>query len=174
MPDLRTELSETLRGRVCFVGVGNVDRGDDGFGVRLAQALEQAGIADVVVAETTPENWIERICARPVEQVVFLDVVQLGSEPGAAVFMNAAEIGKRFPQVSTHKLSLGLLANLIEVRGPQVWLLGVQPKNLSYDSGLSGAVQESLAALVMLLSEVCGTGAVSANVAGQAPALRGE
>ena len=39
MNDLRQQLNETLRGRVCIVGVGNVAGGDDGAGVRLAEGL---------------------------------------------------------------------------------------------------------------------------------------
>jgi hypothetical protein len=40
MPDLREQLRACLQGRVCLVGVGNADHGDDGFGVRLAESLE--------------------------------------------------------------------------------------------------------------------------------------
>ena len=36
MSDLRLQLERCFRGRVCVVGVGNVDWGDDGLGVRLA------------------------------------------------------------------------------------------------------------------------------------------
>jgi hydrogenase 3 maturation protease len=168
-PDLRTELREKLTGRLCIVGVGNIDRGDDGFGVRLAEALLESGVGEVVVAGTTPENWVERIGAGNFEQVLFLDVVQIGAEPGSAVFLNAAEIETRYPQVSTHKLSLGLLARLIAARGAKVWLLGVQPQSLRMtpavsppceggeNRALSEPVRQSLDVLKDVLVEVCGT-----------------
>jgi hypothetical protein len=40
MPDLREQLQQLLEGRVCLMGLGNVDYGDDGFGVRLAEELK--------------------------------------------------------------------------------------------------------------------------------------
>ena len=42
MPDLREQLQQLLQGRVCLMGLGNVDFGDDGFGVRLAEALARS------------------------------------------------------------------------------------------------------------------------------------
>ena len=35
--DLRGQLEQTLQGRVCLMGVGNTEYGDDAFGVRLAR-----------------------------------------------------------------------------------------------------------------------------------------
>jgi len=61
MGDLAKELRERLRGRVCLVGIGNPDLGDDGFGVRLAEVMRAAGHPDVVVAGTTPERWAARL-----------------------------------------------------------------------------------------------------------------
>ena len=38
------------------MGLGNIDCGDDGFGVRLAEELLEAGVPDVEVAGTAPED----------------------------------------------------------------------------------------------------------------------
>ena len=45
MADLGQQLRERLKGRVCVMGLGNVDLGDDGFGVRLAEALLRSGVS---------------------------------------------------------------------------------------------------------------------------------
>ena len=46
-------------GRRCAViGVGNRDRGDDGFGISMAGALIQAGWPDVFIAGTAPERTL--------------------------------------------------------------------------------------------------------------------
>jgi Ni,Fe-hydrogenase maturation factor len=42
MPDLRQQLEACFQGRVCLVGVGNPDLGDDGLGVRLAEEVAVA------------------------------------------------------------------------------------------------------------------------------------
>jgi hydrogenase maturation protease len=147
------ELRQKLTGRVCLVGIGNTDLGDDGLGVKLAEAVRTAGHADVVIAETTPESWI-RTASFGFDNVLLLDAVQLGAEPGGAVLLDASQIESRFPQVSTHKLSLGLLAKLLQSYGPRVWLLGVQPETLKQGAGLSAPVAKTVEALQKLLVEV--------------------
>jgi hypothetical protein len=55
MGKLHQQLKRLLAGRACFMGVGNVEYGDDGFGVRLAETLTDAGLPDVIIAGTAPE-----------------------------------------------------------------------------------------------------------------------
>jgi hydrogenase 3 maturation protease len=152
--DLRRELRKRLAGRVCLLGLGNEGLGDDGFGVRLAEALQAAGQAHVHVAGATPERWLARNGLEAVDHLVFLDAVDFGGAPGAVVFVDAGQMATRFPQVSTHKLSLGLLAKWAEANGrTQAWLLGVQLASLRPSAALTPAVQLTLDLLKELLSE---------------------
>ena len=155
MPDLRKQLEQCLRGRVCLLGLGNPDCGDDGFGVRLAEALIQAGVPGVIVAGTTPERVLGRIAAEPCDQVVFLDAVEFGGTPGAVVLLKAGEMIARFPQISTHRISLGTLAQWVEARGrAQAWLLGAQPASFKAGPGLSPAVRRTLELLADILGKM--------------------
>jgi hydrogenase maturation protease len=148
MPDLRQQL-ERLRGRICFMGLGNTDYCDDGFGVRLAEKLIEAAVPDVIVARTAPERWISRLSS--FDHAVFLDAVDFGGAPGDVIFLDSAEITPRFPQISTHKISLGLLAQWIEAQGlTKAWLLGVQPESLT-SPHLSSSVQKTLDVLCVLI-----------------------
>src|SRR5208337_4459030 len=49
------QIQHCFRGRVCLMGVGNMDYGDDSFGLRLAEKLAGAGVPEVITAGTTPE-----------------------------------------------------------------------------------------------------------------------
>jgi hydrogenase maturation protease len=150
MNGLRQEVELCLQGRVCFMGLGNVDYGDDGFGVRLAEELIAAGVPDVIIAGTIPDRWIGR--AAGFDHIVFLDAVEFGGAPGGVVFLGAAEIAARFPQISTHKISLGVLAQWAEADGTtRAWLLGVQPESLQPQQQLTPTLQKTLAALCALL-----------------------
>jgi hydrogenase maturation protease len=177
MPDLREQLEQLLRERVCLVGLGNVEYGDDGVGVRLVERLERddalgscgniqhptsniqrpmngkgttvgCSMLDVecwmfstsatllgcslINAGTTPERFIGRIADQDFDHIIFLDAVEFSGAPGSVVFLNSDQMAARFPQVSTHKLSLGLLARQLEANGrTKAWLLGVQPQWLS-------------------------------------------
>jgi hydrogenase maturation protease len=143
-------------GPVCWVGVGNTGLGDDGFGVRLAEALSRDGHPHVVTAGTAPERWVETVAAGGFSHVVFLDAADGPGEPGTAFFLDAEGIEARYPQVSTHRISLGTLARLIAERGPRVWMLGVKPASLGPGSRLSEPVRHSLGLLKDLLGERLG------------------
>lgn len=159
MPDLRAQLNTALKGRVCLVGIGNVERGDDGFGVRLAEALAPVGQTSprisVVIADTSPELWVNRLSHDLFDHVIFLDAVHFSGAPGSVVWLNAGEIWARFPQVSTHKLSLSLLAGIVESNHhSRAWLLGVQPLSLKPGAALSEPVQTTLVLLRDLLASL--------------------
>jgi len=150
MSNLREQLEQNLSGRVCFMGLGNTEYGDDGFGVRLAEELMAAGLPHVVIAGTTPDRWLGQ--AADFNQVLFLDAVDWGGTPGSAVLLNSTEIASRFPQVSTHKISLGALAKWVEMNGTtKAWLLGVQPESLRPSPALTPTIETTLQVLTELL-----------------------
>ena len=170
MADLRDVLRASLTGRVCVVGIGNPDCGDDGLGVRLAESLRAMGHPDVILAERSPERWVGLLTRGGFQTVLFLDAVGMGASPGAAVFLSRGEIAARYPQVSTHKLSLSTLARLIEADGPaRVFLLGVQPRSVGLASGLSAPVQLTLNVLRDLLVEVLAIAGDPLPVGGERP-----
>jgi hydrogenase 3 maturation protease len=155
MSDLRQQLTEVLHGRVCWVGLGNTDYSDDGFGVRMAEGLAEAGLPNVVVAGKSPDRYMGEITGKGFAHVVFMDAVEFGGASGSTIFVDAKEIDSRFPQVSTHKISLGLFAKWVEASGrTKAWLLGVQPKSIAKGGELTAAVQTTLAALCELLIEL--------------------
>ncbi len=161
MNDLREQFKSLVSGRVCFMGLGNVAGGDDGFGVRLAESLARAGVPDVVIGGTTPEELIVRYAEHGFDRLVFLDAVDFGAAPGSVVLLNSQEMASRFPQISTHHISLGMLAKYVESTGlVQAWLLGVQPESLKRAPVLSPALQRSLEVLTELIN-----GSVSEGVA---------
>lgn len=155
MRSFQTQIRMCLQGRVCVMGLGNVEHGDDGFGVHVAARLLAEGVPDVVVAETAPERYIGRTLEAGYEHLVFLDAVDFGGRPGEVVFLSAAETAARFPQVSTHKIPLGALAKWAESTGAmKAWLLGVQPASLEAGGQLSPPVQTAAEVLQEWLREL--------------------
>lgn len=154
--NLKNQLQTTLKGRVALVGVGCIDRGDDGFGVRLAEELDSAGVPHVIVAASSPEQYTGQILGSGAQHVVFLDAVELDAAPGSAVFLSAAEMKPLYPQISTHKISLGTLANLIESLGnAKVWFLGARPESLNGNT-LSPTLRTTTEALKSILIDSLG------------------
>lgn len=155
MPDLRQQLESELHGDVCWVGLGNTDYSDDGFGVRLAERLRRAGIPNVVIAGKSPDRHMGEITEKSFAHVVFLDAVEFGGAYGSAIFVKANEIVSRFPQISTHKISLGLLAKWVEARDrTKAFLLGVQPRSIAQGDQLTPTVETTLIAISELLIDL--------------------
>ncbi len=150
--DLRADLAAKLAGRTCVLGIGDGQWGDDGLGVDLAQSLQNAGCSNVVVAGSNPESWIDWVRKGGFQNVLLLDAMEFPGEPGSVVFLESAQLRNRYPQVSTHKLTLGTLAMLIEDRSEtRVWCLGVKPASLAPGAGLSEPVKATLELLKELL-----------------------
>jgi hydrogenase maturation protease len=149
-------LDQCLRGRVCFLGIGNVEHGDDGFGMRLAEHLQSAGLPDdveVALAGTEPEYVIGKYTGAGFDNVIFLDAVNFDGHAGEVVLLNSREINARFPQVSTHQLSLGMLANYIESGGhTRVWLIGAHPASLKPAGHLSRSLEATVETLAELIT----------------------
>ncbi|HOX58823.1 MAG TPA: hydrogenase maturation protease [Candidatus Paceibacterota bacterium] len=156
MLDLREQLQHCFQGRVCLIGLGNLEYGDDGFGVRLAEELRAHGNpAHVIVSGTAPERIISRVADEGFDHIIFLDAAEFGGAPGSVILLNSDELAARFPQVSTHKLSLGLLAKRIEANSrSKAWLLGAQPGSVRQGAQLSQALQATLELLLQLLREI--------------------
>ena len=154
MDHLGERLRQTLQGRICLMGVGNVNYGDDGFGVYLAEQLAAAGVAGVISAGTSPDRYLGSIAEQRFDHLLMIDAVDFGREPGSAVLLNATEIENAYPQISTHKISLGVLAKVMEEAGTRVWLLGVQPESLRPGPYLTDTLQATLEAIHVLLKHV--------------------
>jgi hydrogenase maturation protease len=163
MNDLRSNLHRILRGRVCLVGLGSVEHGDDGLGVQLAHDLSvalahlrpgpAATAPSVLLGGTQPEFQLRRL-PKDLDSVVFLDAVDFGGAPGSVVLLDSAAMRARYPQISTHRLSVGLLAQLVETGSrSRAWLLGVQPESLREGAPLSEKVRVTLRLLCALLTE---------------------
>ena len=139
------------------MGLGNVDCGDDGFGVRLAEALAARRRARTWSSPAPRPSAASAACAdEGFDHLVFLDAVEFGGAPGSVVFLDAREMAARFPQISTHKISLGLLAQVRwKPNGTtRAWLLGVQPASLKPGGALTPAVQTTLDLLAELLRDL--------------------
>lgn len=173
MTDPTQAIGAILSGRCCLVGVGNVDHGDDGVGVRLAESLcaaveaegaprspkgtENPGARqiDIIVAGAVPERHLGRLAEGGYDTVLFIDAVDFGGEAGSAVLLDASEIAVRFPQVSTHKISIGALASFIGATGrTRVYLLGLQPCSLRPEAGLTAPVRQALDALSKMFLKI--------------------
>ncbi len=140
MPEsLCTQLRRFAFGRVCVVGVGNRERGDDGVGCRVVDALRGHAGAMLVEAGEVPENHLERVVRARPNAVLMVDAVDLGAAPGVVRLLPPQTLVRS--GLSTHATSLSLCADYIAARtGAAVAVVAIQPADLTPGAQLSGAV----------------------------------
>ena len=158
MRDLQDQLRQCCQGRVCFVALGSADAGDDAFGIRLAKKLASdmppGGQRRILVAGVEPERHLGTIAEQEFDNLVFLDAVDLGATPGSVAVLDAEQMKSLIPQVSTHRLSLGLLAKGVEGNSSvKVWLVAAQPASLKKGEYLSKPVAEAVELVHQLFAQ---------------------
>jgi hydrogenase 3 maturation protease len=132
------------------VGVGNRLRRDDAAGSCVAERLCDAGYTPVFDTETVPENYLGALMAAAPGIVLFVDAADHGGAPGECRLATVDALAPRL--ASTHAPSLALLAGLLQSRGIECWLLGIQPTSTAPGSGLSPAVESAVEMLVEALT----------------------
>lgn len=151
MPDL-IEYLRSLDRASLIVGVGNVMRGDDGFGPELVASLAGRTEVGLLDGGETPEDMLDRIVQKFPSRLVIADAVALGGMPGEAALLEPGQLGKRIA-VSTHNLSLLMFIKCLKEKlpGMDVKILGVQPKSIGFGRGLCPEVRaavENLSAMI--------------------------
>ncbi|MCK4504268.1 MAG: hydrogenase maturation protease [Candidatus Aegiribacteria sp.] len=150
MKELEEKIQELLKGRIVYMGMGNILRGDDGIGSKLVEELRKKG-AEVVDAGTVPENYVGPVKRLEPDTIVMIDAVHLGSEPGSVELLERDEILEN-SGFSTHSLSPVLVMERLESEtGATVFMLAIQPGTLELGAPMSPAVNLLLTTLPDLL-----------------------
>ena len=152
--------------RIVVAGMGNVLRGDDGFGVVVAQRLIEAPPPPEVQVLDIGIGGIHLVqeLLDPADALVVVDAVELGRAPGTVAVMR--------PQVRTPAAADDLadvhyatperafmLARGLDVLPDHVWIVGCQPEDAErLGDGLSpaaaGAVDAAAAEVRRLVSQL--------------------
>ncbi len=155
-----------LRNQKCNIliaGIGSEFYGDDAVGIIIAEKLSKVLSTNervkITVCGNSPDRIMGMINQEQPDELIFVDVVEFGGSPGDAAFFNSADFESRFPQISTHKISLSLIAQMIEYNGKtRVWLLGIQPATLKLNSLLSPEVNKTAETIIKLIRSELSSG----------------
>jgi hydrogenase 3 maturation protease len=124
------------------VGVGNVLRGDDGFGPLLARALDERGLP-ALDGGPAPENLTGPILRAAPEVLLLADAADFGEQPGALRLVDPSELD--IGSGSTHDPGFDLLLDYLgRNRQMDVALVAVQPATLEFGAVMSPAVEDAL------------------------------
>jgi hydrogenase 3 maturation protease len=148
----KTDLSQILKGKVVFVGIGNPLRGDDGFGPLFVQKLQGQVSAACLDAGNAPETFTGKIIREKPDTIVFVDAVHLGLPPGHYAVLGKEDLLKT--GFTTHDLSPHMLIQYLESQvTADIYLLGVQPVSVEFGAEMSEAVSKTMDDLFKVIKE---------------------
>jgi hydrogenase maturation protease len=141
------------------IGLGNPLRGDDGIGVRVAQALGERPLphgVEVVDGGTQGLGLVTLLEGR--QRAILVDAARVGREPGQFVrfTLDEANLLGDDPSMAIHEAGLRdvlILAEALKVLPEQVIIFGVEPASIEWDSTLSAQVEATLPGLVQAVLE---------------------
>lgn len=178
---LQRILKASLEGcrRLGILAVGSTLRGDDAAGMLFGRALQAAlrttrsiRVTKVFLGETVPENLTGDIRRFRPSHVLLVDAAEMGQSAGTISLIEPHRAGGNFP-VSTHALSLGVLADYMERSiGCQVILLGIQPATRGYGAGPSRQVRQAARWLAAMIAAIRQTRPARAKAKAPRPSRR--
>ena len=149
-----SDIKERLKGIVTIIGIGNIMRGDDGFGPKLIESLKKKNIkASLFDCGTVPENYIFPILTTLCDTVILVDAADLKTEPGSMGILTLGELSGA--GLSTHNASIRLFTDLLMTgkENLNIFAVTVQPKSIAFGENLSPAVLDSVDKLTDIFVE---------------------
>ncbi|MCX8205222.1 MAG: hydrogenase maturation protease [Candidatus Nezhaarchaeota archaeon] len=149
-----------LRKKVIVVGLGNVLMGDEGVGVRAAEALSRLHLPPTITVYPagTPSLALLHLIEGS-EKVVLIDAVKLGGKPGTVYRFNFDPLlFKDESPLSMHGLDAVAALRLAVNTGMaprEIVVIGVEPKQTRLGEALSNEVEASIPKVLdLVLKEV--------------------
>lgn len=146
----RIDVTDILKGKVVIIGVGNALKGDDALGPALVGRIAGRTRAVTIDAGSAPENHTRAITRERPDTILIVDAVDLDGQAGEAELLREEDIMKG--GFSTHTISPHLFIQYLAAEtGADIYLLGVQPKDVAFGSGISEPVMRALDDIERLL-----------------------
>ncbi len=144
--------SDIFKGKTVIVGIGNIMKGDDGLGPALVKRLDGKIKAVCIDTGLAPENHTGRITKENPDTVLLVDATHLDLPPGRYEILKPKDILKS--GFTTHDISPAMFIEYLRSRTEaNIFLLGVQPKNLSLGDEMSDSVKKALDEVEKLIKE---------------------
>jgi hydrogenase maturation protease len=145
------KLLNDLKGkRILFAGVGNVLKQDDGVGVYISEKIKQSQNIQALTVEVSIENYIGKINSLQPDSLILIDAMDFARKPG---YFNLLPIEKvNGYTTNTHNNTLDKVSELFN---SQVYILGLQPKTVSFGEGLTRELKYSADSVISEINGLC-------------------
>ena len=141
---------DILNGKVVVLGIGNTLKGDDAFGPALIERIKGSARAVCIDGGTAPENYLGKVVKEKPDTIIIVDAVHLDLKPGQYDILKKDDIVKC--GFTTHDISPAMLIEYLEKEtGADIYLLAVQPGNISFGAEMSNAVKNTIEEIRLMI-----------------------
>jgi hydrogenase maturation protease len=146
-----------------IIGFGNLLMRDDGVGIHVVHQLLQRDLPpEIEVIDGGVASFVIFDSVRDAEQIIIIDAVETGEEPGSIYRFTPEELGniQPSPSYSLHEVSLIQSLHLARKMGPMppVCFYGVEPADMSMGMELTPSVAAAVTRLIEILEGEWKTG----------------
>ena len=140
---------------VLVLGLGNELLTDDGAGVHVIRMLQKEPSPEGVLAAEIGTGILHaQHLLEQVVQVIAVDAVQAGDEPGAVYRFDLDQVPLKQP-ASLHDVGIAGLMQLIPKSDrPEVTVVGIEPEKIDFGMELSPAVQAAVPGVVSIVKKM--------------------
>ena len=130
--------------------IGKRDGGDDAVGPYIADRLKKDS-DDFVVLDcgVAPENFTSVVKKHAPKDLIIVDAVEMGLKPGEIRIVPKEKIGVM--TISTHGIPASVLMNYLEKYVKEIFLIGIQPKNMSGEMNIK--IKEKADLLIKIIRD---------------------
>ncbi|MDZ4042382.1 MAG: HyaD/HybD family hydrogenase maturation endopeptidase [Eubacteriales bacterium] len=143
--------------RIIVLGLGNILMQDDGFGVRVIEALREVPLPEKVeLVDAGTGIYSLMYDLEGADHIVVVDAVQGGAEPGAVYRIPGEELGSFYQgAASSHEIRFPEVMAMFKQQGyhPQAVVYGVEPAALDLGMELTASVAAALPRVVDLVQD---------------------
>lgn len=152
--NIRSILDRHTPFEIALIGMGNLDRGDDGAGVTVADAFKDKAPYVFSESDRSAESYVFGLKdIQKIRTVLFIDATHFDGKPGEVKVFNFDSVKRIVPVFSTHQISLPPLMQTLIQHRKDVYLIGIQPENTALMSKMSPSVKRTVKRIQILFSE---------------------
>lgn len=148
------------RPKVLIAGIGNELRGDDGLGPAIVNELSKRPLpSNVDVADFGERLYELLLRLKGYDMVMIVDALDLDGSPGQVYMIEFGIVnyGKDLMALNLHESDLKnilALGRKLGIMPDKVYIIGCQPKDISYKIGLSDVVKNKLGEIINAIEKI--------------------
>ena len=130
--------------KMLLCGIGNKDRGDDGFGAYILENIQESKCLRKIDCTLYPENYLNKMVNENPDLIIFLDTIK--RQGSQNILLRNEEILENNPiSVSTHNLPFSAIYEYLKANTQaKIWFLGVCPISFEKMSEITKTVAHKI------------------------------